>query len=133
MDYEKSLENIEKIFEEIREECKNKPIIVEGDRDVKALRKLGINCEIIKTNKGVSLTDFCDMLARKYKEIIILTDWDKKGGYLCSTIRKNLQGRVDCNVYYRKILAQNCTTKKIEGIPSWLDTIKKHIEEVSKI
>lgn len=132
MDYEKSIENIKKILEELKEECNSKPIIVEGERDVKALLKLGFKCKIITANKGVSLTDFCDMIARKYDEIIILTDWDKKGGYLCSTIRKNLQGRVKCNIYYRKILAQNSTTKKIEGIPSWIETTKKHIEKIDK-
>lgn len=131
MDYEKSLEKIEKILEELKEESKNKPIIVEGDKDLKALRKLGFNSQIITINKGVSLTELCDKLSKSYNEIIILTDWDKRGGYLCSTIKKNLEGRILCNIYYRKMLALNCTIKKIEGLPSWINTLKKNIERFS--
>ena len=127
MDYKKTLELIEKILEELKEECKDKPIVVEGEKDVKALRKLGFKSKIITANKGISLTDFCDHIAQNYNEIIILTDWDRKGGFLCSTIKKNLEGRVKCNTYFRKMFAQNVTTKKIEGLPSWIETLKKNI------
>ena len=83
MDYKKSLEELEKGLNELREENKTVPIIVEGEKDIDALRKLSIFGEIIRVNTGVSLTDFCDQLAGKYRDIIILTDWDRKGGFLC--------------------------------------------------
>ncbi len=124
MDYKKSLEDLEKALSELQDENKQIPIIVEGDKDIDALRKLDINGEIISVNIGTSLTDFCDRIASKYKEIIILTDWDRRGGYLCHTIKKNLEGRVNCNTYYREIFAKNAMIRTIEGLPSWIDTMR---------
>jgi 2,5-diamino-6-(ribosylamino)-4(3H)-pyrimidinone 5'-phosphate reductase len=125
MDYKKSLENLEKTLDELTEENKTIPIIVEGEKDIDALRKLDINGTIITVNKGISLTDFCDKLASDFKEIIILTDWDRRGGYLCHTIRRNLEGRVNCNLNYRRIFAKNSMIRTIEGLPSWINTIKE--------
>ncbi|MCK4901815.1 MAG: toprim domain-containing protein [Thermoplasmatales archaeon] len=125
MDYKKSLEDLEKALDELREENKTIPIIVEGEKDIDALHKLDINGTIITVNKGISLTDFCDKLASDFKEIIILTDWDRRGGYLCHTIRRNLEGRVNCNLNYRRIFAKNSMIRTIEGLPSWINTIKE--------
>jgi len=125
MDYNESFKEIEKTLSEIREENKRIPIVVEGEKDKEALHKLDINGTIITVNSGVSLTDFCDKLAQNYKEILILTDWDRRGGYLCHTIKKNLEGRVNCNTYYREILAKNTVIKTIEGLPSWLKTMQE--------
>ncbi len=127
MDYKKSLEDLEKAISELRDENKEIPIIVEGDKDIEALRKLDINGTIISVNAGTSLTDFCDKIADKYHDIIILTDWDRRGGYLCHTIKKNLEGRVNCNIYYRGIFAKNSMIRTVEGLPSWIETMKQKI------
>ena len=128
MDYERSFEDLEKAISELIEENKKIPIVVEGEKDIDALHKLGINGEIISLNTGVSLTDFCDMLASKYKEIIILTDWDRRGGFLGHTIKKNLEGRVRCNLQYRSIFAKNSMIRTIEGLPSWINTINEKLK-----
>lgn len=127
MSYEKTLENLEKALSELIDENRNIPIVVEGDKDIQALHKLEVNGIIISVNRGVSLTDFCDTLAQDYKDIIILTDWDRKGGYLCHTIMKNLEGRVKCNTYYRKVFAKNSVIRTVEGLPSWIETMKEKI------
>jgi 5S rRNA maturation endonuclease (ribonuclease M5) len=127
MDYEKSFEDLKKSIAELTEENKKIPVIVEGEKDIEALHKLDLTGEIIRLNVGMSLTDFCDRLAEKYKEIIILTDWDRRGGYLCHTIKKNLQGRVKCNIYYRKIIAKNSMIRTLEGLPSWIRTMETKI------
>ena len=127
MDYEKSLEDLEEALFDLREENKTVPIIVEGDKDIEALRKLNITGEIIRFNVGLSIPDFCDMISQKYKNIILLTDWDKKGGYLCSTIKKNLESRVGCNTRYREIFAKRSMIRTLEGLPSWLETLRKKI------
>ena len=127
MDYKKSLEEIEKALIDLREENKKIPVIVEGEKDIEALKKLGLTGKIISLNSGSSLIDFCDKIAREYKDIIILTDWDKKGGFLCSTIRRNLQGRVFCNTYYREVFAKCSMIKTVEGLPSWFMTINEKI------
>ena len=128
MDYKKSLEDLEKALQEIKEENKKKiPIIVEGEKDLEALRKLNIKGSIITINHGISIIDFCDNIAKEYKEIIILTDWDRRGGYLCQKIKTNLQGRVKCNTKFREILAKNSIIKTVEGLPSWLNTVRNKI------
>jgi 5S rRNA maturation endonuclease (ribonuclease M5) len=128
MDYKKSFEELEKILFELIEENKKIPIVVEGDKDVFSLRKLGVTGEIITTNSGLSIIDFCDKIAKDYKEIILLTDWDRKGGFICYTIQRNLQGRVKCNLYYRELFAIKAMTKTVEGLYSWFNTIKEKIE-----
>jgi len=127
MDYEKSLEDLEKALFELREENKTIPIIVEGDKDIEALRKLEVTGEIIRFNQGLSIPDFCNMISQKYKSIILLTDWDRKGGYLCSTIKKNLEGLVNCNTRYREIFAKRSMIRTLEGLPSWIQTLKQKI------
>ena len=130
MDYKTSLEDLEKALLELQEKNKNIPIVVEGDNDIEALHKLGINGVIISVNAGMSLTDLCDRIAREYSDIIILTDWDRKGGYLCHTIRKNLEGRVNCNTYYRELFAKNTMIRTLEGLPSWIETMKNKLKLV---
>ena len=127
MDAEKTLVYLKETLDELREENKLIPIIVEGDKDISALRKLGIVGKIISVNRGMSIIDFCDMIVKKYKEIIILTDWDRRGGILCHTIRKNLEGRVICNVRYREIFAKHAVIRTIEGLPSWIETVENKL------
>jgi 5S rRNA maturation endonuclease (ribonuclease M5) len=124
MDYDKTLDDLEKILTELREENKTIPIIVEGEKDIEALRKLEITGKIIQFNRGMSIPDFCDMISQEYTNIIILTDWDKKGGYLCSTIRKNLESRVKCDIKYRAMIAKRSKIRTIEGLPSWIESLR---------
>jgi len=127
MDYKKSFDKLEKALVELQYENKSTPIVVEGDKDIKALRKLDISGSIISVNAGVSLIDFCDKIAKEHSEVIILTDWDRKGGNICRTIKKNLEGRVNCNTKYRELFAKNTMIRTLEGLPSWLETMKNKL------
>ncbi len=124
MHYEDTIERIEKTIEELCEENKTTPILVEGEKDVAALRKLGISGEIIRVNSGSSISTLCDRLSSKYTQIIILTDWDEKGGKLFAIIKKNLRGRVACITRYRDAFATHSSIRTIEGLPSWIQTIQ---------
>ena len=128
MDDQQVLEELEELLSELREENKTVPIIVEGDKDINALRKLEMTGEIIRFNTGQSISDFCDSIAQQYRKIILLTDWDWRGGRLGSTIKKHLENRVDCNVRYRQVFALHCACRTMEGIPSWLLTLRKKIQ-----
>jgi len=68
--YKEHLAEIEKILEELREKNREAPIVVEGIKDKIALQSLGITGEIITINAGKSLTDFCDSILARYREII---------------------------------------------------------------
>jgi 5S rRNA maturation endonuclease (ribonuclease M5) len=129
MDYKKSLEDLEELLFKLKEENKVMPIIVEGDKDIEALKKLGITGEIIGLNKGVNLSNFCDRISHVHSNIIILTDWDRRGGHICKTMKKNLEGRAICNLKYRELIAKNTTIKTVEGLPSWIETIRKKVEK----
>jgi 5S rRNA maturation endonuclease (ribonuclease M5) len=125
MDYKKTLEELEKTLEKLREENKLVPILVEGGKDIAALRKLDLTGTIITVNTGVSLANFCDRLAHQYKKIILLLDWDKKGGFLCGNIVKYLEGRVQYDTRYRELIAKRSMIRTVEGLPSWIDTLRE--------
>ncbi|MFO7677759.1 MAG: topoisomerase [Thermoplasmatota archaeon] len=129
MDYHQILEDLETILFELKQENKTIPIIVEGDKDIEALRSLDINGEIIRFNQGLSIPDFCDMISQQYRKIILLTDWDKKGGYLCSTIKKNLESRVFCNTAYREQFAKKTMIRTVEALPSWIKNLQMKINK----
>lgn len=127
MDDQDVFEELEELLTELREENKTIPIIVEGEKDIAALRKLELTGEILRFNTGQSIPDFCDNIAQKHRKIILLTDWDWRGGRLGSTIKKHLENRVECNMRYRQMFAQHCMCRTVEGIPSWLQTLQKKI------
>ena len=128
MDDQEVFEELEELLTELREENKTIPIIVEGEKDITALRKLELTGEIVRFNTGQSIPDFCDTIAQKHQKIILLTDWDWRGGRLGSTIKKHLENRVECNMRYRQMFAQHCMCRTVEGIPSWLQTLQKKIQ-----
>ena len=127
MDYTASIEELEKALEELRAANETNPIIVEGDKDIEALRILDITGTIVSLNAGMSLPNFCDKIASEYEEVILLTDWDRRGGFLCHTISKNLEGRVICNTTYRERFAKHTTVRTVEGLPSGIQTMKNKI------
>ncbi|VVB60652.1 Ribonuclease M5 [uncultured archaeon] len=127
MDYEQTLEELEEVLTELREENKTVPIIVEGDKDIAALRKLEMPGEIIRFNKGRSVPDFCDIIAQKHKNIILLTDWDWRGNRLCLSIKKHLENYVNCNLKYREVFTKRSICRTVEGLPSWIETLKNKI------
>ena len=64
-------------------------IVVEGKRDAESLRFLGIKGEI-RLSTQQPLLEFTEALQRSGKEIILLTDWDKKGGMSAHKIIQHL-------------------------------------------
>jgi 5S rRNA maturation endonuclease (ribonuclease M5) len=129
MDEKKSLEELEEALTELREENSTVPILVEGDKDVAALRTLGVTGDIIRFNTGQSVPDFCDTVAQRYRSIIVLTDWDWRGGRLCQQLKKHLEYRVKLNLQYRSVFAHRCPCRTVEGLPSWITTLRRKVNE----
>ena len=75
----------------------------------------------------MEIANFCDFIAANYKEIIILTDWDKQGWRLCKKLVKNLKGRTKCNTDFHKLFAENTIVKDIEGMPSSIERMKEKL------
>ena len=55
MNIEESVEEVDRVIDQLTDKNKTVPIIVEGKKDTKTLRKLGLNGIIIELNKGLSL------------------------------------------------------------------------------
>ncbi|MBN1859966.1 MAG: topoisomerase [Candidatus Thermoplasmatota archaeon] len=128
MDDEQTLQELEELLDELAEENRSTPVIVEGDKDINALRKLGLTGEIIRFNKGQSVSNFCDLIAQKYRKIILLTDWDWRGGRLGTSIRKHLENRAECDMTYRQSFAKRCMCRTVEGIPRWIETLRTKVK-----
>ena len=69
-------------------------VIVEGKRDVAVLRNLGLEAPIIKTQTRLSRSKLMDKIvdeAGKDGQVLILTDFDKKGKEIFRFIEKELE------------------------------------------
>ena len=131
MNLERCVEEVELALDELVEVNNTIPVIVEGIKDLRALRKLGLTGDIITINKGVSLSDFADQVSEQYDEVVILSDWDRRGGSLCRRLKELWKGRVIYNVQIRQRLSKFAMIKKVEGLPSWLETVYHRMEEAS--
>jgi len=65
-------------------------VIVEGRRDLQALRALGLPGPVIMASRRPAL-ELAEEAARSYSQIILLTDWDRKGDEMCKTIELHLR------------------------------------------
>ncbi len=121
MDDLERLEKLEELILELQQMSDTGAlIIVEGKRDRKALRALGITGAIMLGTKK-SILVFCEEVAREYHNVIILTDWDKKGDKLAALMEGYLRSTSTAvNMDIRKKI-KNLVKKRIKDIES-LDT-----------
>ncbi|MCX8028066.1 MAG: hypothetical protein N3A62_09485 [Thermodesulfovibrionales bacterium] len=98
------------------------PIIVEGKKDINALRRLGLKGEIVCINSGEGLYEFCERIHELYRDIIMLTDWDKKGESLFMSLTAELSGLWEPYAGIRESLKSICQkdVKDVESIPTLL-------------
>lgn len=127
MNEAESLECVEKVLHDLIDMNKEIPVLVEGEKDLKALRELGLVGEIIIVQSGKKISALCDFIAENYREIIILTDWDRKGWQLYRRIERNLRGRTRCIHYYRDTFAKHLSVKNVEGVPAFIKTLTEKL------
>lgn len=112
------LEKLEELILQLQNLSKEgNVIIVEGQRDRRALRELGITGPIeLGTKKSLLL--FCEELARTYRNAIILTDWDRTGNRLAKLMEQYLMAvSVKVNTDIREKI-QNLVQKRIKDVES---------------
>jgi len=115
------LEKLEQLIQELRQQSDDgAAIIVEGKRDRRALRELGINGPVrLGTQKA--LLELCEEVAEEYDKVIVLTDWDGKGDKLARLMAEFLNNAgVAVNIDLRKRI-KALVKKRIKDIES-LDT-----------
>ena len=104
-----------------------KPIIVEGIRDKKALEKLGLNNIITLSKKPLfqTIEDIAPV-----KEIIILPDFDKAGKKLYGKLSKLCkQNKIKVDNSFREFLLKT-KLSHIEGISTYIKNNKRNIPNV---
>lgn len=121
---EKTLEQVGKILDGLKESAgEDVPILVEGADDERALRKLDIKGQIFRISGGTkTLLNFLESLMG-FKQIIILTDFDRAGDKLARFCAKHLKRLgVEPVVEFReklKVLLHK-DVKDIEGLARFL-------------
>jgi 5S rRNA maturation endonuclease (ribonuclease M5) len=113
------LELLEDILDQLRVRNLDDPVLVEGKRDKDALFELGLNGEILLVNTGHTLIEMCEDLSRRYTEIILMLDWDRKGHQLTANIERNLTPlgvKVDKSFMVRIFHLVSKETKEVEAL-----------------
>ncbi len=126
--YEKKLESIELIINELLQYAEQDVvIIVEGIKDVRSLKRLGIDGHFeLATHR--SLLDFCEQIAREHDSVLILTDWDRRGDILENKLVRIFRSLdIDPDVKLRKKLSSlvKADIKDVEGLASYVSTLKR--------
>ncbi len=125
---ERKINNITKILEKLCQEIvSGTPVLVEGKKDIEALRRLNIPCTAITVkNSGKVLEDVLEEI--RTPEVIIFVDFDRHGSELAKRIKYQLEHRhVKANlVFWRMIRALvRRDVKDVEGLPTYIENLKE--------
>jgi 5S rRNA maturation endonuclease (ribonuclease M5) len=97
-------------------------VVVEGERDRRALRRLGLNGPIVLVHRGRTISETAQYLSATARHVIIMTDWDTEGGHLAQGLSKFLgTGRSGPDLEYRRRLARVLRGElvHVEGLYGW--------------
>ncbi len=87
------------LFSTIDKQYEDLLIVVEGKRDEKVLRELGVKARIVKTQSGKPRLEYIEeivLAGGKEGRVLILTDFDPMGVILCRFIERELELRKIC-------------------------------------
>ena len=124
-------EKILQLLERLTSESdKGTPIIVEGQNDVEALRKLAIKGDVIAAKaSGRSLLDVLrEVRKRGIREVVLLMDFDRRGKEWTKRLAQNLERmRIKANLLFWNELLNlvGHDLKDIEGLPTYMETLRK--------
>jgi 5S rRNA maturation endonuclease (ribonuclease M5) len=120
-EFEGLLEELEKL----REDSEEIPIIVEGPRDVEALRCLGVEGEFFQVS-GTPFYELCERITKGYSEVILFTDTDKAGQRLAKRLKSYFSQRgVKVRDKYRLTLLSRLDTHQVENLPKRLYKVER--------
>lgn len=126
-------EKILKVLESLAEEsAKGTPIIVEGKKDIEALRALAIEGEIISAKTGgKSLLDvISEVETNGAQEVILLLDFDRRGKELTKRIKQYLERvKMKPNLTFWSELSRLVSreVKDVEGLATYMESLKRRI------
>ncbi|HLE48241.1 MAG TPA: toprim domain-containing protein [Candidatus Thermoplasmatota archaeon] len=120
MEADERYERLWACLEALRLDNHDTLVLVEGVRDERALRQLGVTGKIHVYNTGRSLIATAEHLVRNHKRVIALFDWDRTGGSLTRRLQEQLHAQVEIDLTYRKELAQVSQVRCVEDLPGAL-------------
>ncbi|MCI4342213.1 MAG: hypothetical protein L3K11_07570 [Thermoplasmata archaeon] len=99
-------------------------ILVEGEKDRRSVRSLGVTAPIQVVHDGESLASLAGTLAERAERVVVLTDWDGAGGQLARRLRELLSdGRLAVDLESRRRLAHALRGElvHVEGLRRWVE------------
>ncbi|MGB9741161.1 MAG: toprim domain-containing protein [Candidatus Bathyarchaeales archaeon] len=126
-------EKILQLLEGINEEAaKGKPIIVEGKKDIAALKALAIEGKIITAKTGgKSFLELISEIERtSAKEVILLLDFDRRGKELTGNLKRYMEktGIKTNTTFWSSLLSLvGKEVKDVEGLAAYMETLKSKI------
>lgn len=90
MDDAERLERIQDVLERLKEVLSDSILLVEGHKDVAALKNVGIDGEFYCVQSGGGPVKASEYVWNAGKDAVILTDWDRRGNILAQDLRENL-------------------------------------------
>jgi 5S rRNA maturation endonuclease (ribonuclease M5) len=127
------VERIQLLFEKLgADSTKDCLIVVEGRKDVQALRELDVESEIVtaKTSRKSFLDLTVEIEKQSCPQVVLLLDFDRRGTELTKRLTQHLEAvRIKTNTNYWKELRAlvGRDVKDIEGIPTYLQTLNKKL------
>jgi len=121
------LDEILKLLDELEDISADTPVIVEGMRDIEALMRMGITRNVVSMGKGLPLFTFCENLSRKHKEVVVMTDWDRKGGRLARALKDAFEAngvKVNDRLRARLVMLSKKEVKDIESMPTFIGRLR---------
>ena len=119
------------VIDELSEANLEVPVLVEGEKDVRALRELGLQGEVLPLNSGVSMFNLAEAFSRRHRRAIILTDWDRRGGRLCRLLMDAFEAngvKYDVDLRARLTLLCRKDIKDVESLAAHVERLARQVD-----
>lgn len=128
---QRKMEEVQRVLECLVEESmKGTPILVEGRKDIQALRELGVTGKIFSAKTaGKSRLDVIHEIEQSgQREIILLMDFDRRGKEWTERLKQDLEriGTKPNLMFWNKLFGiLGKDVKDVEGLVAYMRTLKK--------
>ncbi len=115
------------VLDDIEDASAKKPVVVEGRKDVEALKRLGLRRNVVSLGKGLTVFAFCEKLSAKHSAAVVMTDWDRKGGKLARMLKDALEAngvKADTDLRARLVILTKKDIKDIESLPAYVERLR---------
>ena len=130
---EKILQVLERLADESR---KGKPIIVEGKKDIDALRAFGLEGQIISAKTAGKA--FLDVLSEVEKcgtrEVVLLLDFDRRGKEWTQRLKQQLEkmGITPNTRFWHELLnLLSRDIRDVESLTNYMKTLRRKLNDLS--